>query len=71
MTRETCLDGSYPLCRFTYFYVNSKPGATLNPLTAEFLKFINSRQGQQTAEKAGYYRLSADVLAAQRHRLAG
>ncbi len=71
MTRETCLDGSYPLCRFTYIYVNSKPGATLNPLTAEFLKFINSTQGQRTAEQAGYYRLSPDLVAAQRQRLAG
>ena len=71
MTRKTCLDGSYPLCRFTYIYVNSTPGSKLNPLTAEFLKFVNSRQGQRTAEDAGYYRLSPDLLAAQQRRLAG
>ena len=71
MTRETCLDGSYPLCRYTYIYVNSTPGATRNPLTAEFLKFINSRQGQNTAEDAGYYSVSPELVAAQRKRLAG
>jgi len=71
LTRKTCLDGSYPLCRFTYIYVNTTPGGKLNPLTAEFLKFVSSRQGQSTAEQAGYYPLSPDVLAAQRRRLAG
>jgi len=38
---ENCLDGSYPLARFLYIYVNKKPGAPMDKLFAlEFLGFV-------------------------------
>ena len=34
-TYENCLSGDYPLARFLYVYVNKKPGAAMDTLTAE------------------------------------
>ncbi|MDI1335176.1 MAG: substrate-binding domain-containing protein [Lacunisphaera sp.] len=37
----------YPLCRLVFFNTNKHPGQPLEPVLAEFLKFILSREGQQ------------------------
>jgi phosphate transport system substrate-binding protein len=58
---ENCLDGSYPLARFLYIYINKAPGKPLNATTAEFLKFIISKQGQEIVVKDGYYPLPAEL----------
>lgn len=58
---ENCLDGSYPLARFLYIYINQAPGKPLNATTAEFLKFIISKQGQEVVVKDGYYPLPAEL----------
>jgi phosphate transport system substrate-binding protein len=42
---ESATDGSYPLTRLLYLYVNMPPKQKRDPLIIEFLKFINSRQG--------------------------
>ena len=67
-TYENCLNGSYPLSRFLLIYVNKKPGAPLDALTKEFIKFIVSKEGQEIVVKDGYYplpaKVSADVLKA-------
>ncbi len=55
------LSGDYPLARFLLVYVNKKPGAALDPLTLEFLKFVLSKGGQTIVEKDGYYPLPAEV----------
>ena len=55
------LSGDYPLARFLMVYVNKKPGAALDPLTLEFLKFVMSKSGQMIVEKDGYYPLPAEV----------
>ena len=52
---EHAYTGDYPLARFLYMYVNHKPGADLEPLRAEFVKYIFSRQGQTDVVKDGYY----------------
>ncbi len=52
---ESVLDGSYPLRRHLYLYVDK---GDLNPVLEEFLKFVNSREGQQVAVRAGLYPLS-------------
>lgn len=59
---ENCLSGDYPLARFLYIYVNKKPGEPLDKLTAEFLKYALSKQGQEIVVKDGYFPLPADSI---------
>jgi len=54
-------DGVYPLARFLYVYINHKPGTAMDPLRAEFVKMIFSRQGQETVVKDGYFPVTADI----------
>ena len=51
--------GKYPLWRFLYIYVNKAPGKPLDPLVAEFVKFMFSKEGQEVVVKDGYMPLSA------------
>jgi phosphate transport system substrate-binding protein len=60
-TYENCLDGSYPMARFLYVYVNKKPGQPLDTLTQEFLKYVLSQQGQADVVKDGNFPLPATV----------
>jgi phosphate transport system substrate-binding protein len=55
--------GEYPLSRFLYLYVNYKPGQDLDPLRAEFLKFVFSRQGQSEVIKDGYLPVPSVIAA--------
>lgn len=56
------LNGTYPLARFLYVYVNKAPNKPLNPLEAEFVKLILSKQGQEVVTKDGYIPLPAKVV---------
>lgn len=56
------LNGTYPLARFLYVYVNKAPNAPLNPLEAEFVKLVLSKQGQEVVMKDGYIPLPAKVV---------
>ena len=47
-TRATVADRTYPLTRSMYIYLNAAPGKPLPPAIDEFLRFILSRQGQQS-----------------------
>lgn len=58
---ENCLSGAYPLARFLYIYVNKKPSEPMDKLVHEFIKFINSKQGQEVVVKDGYYPMPAAV----------
>lgn len=58
-------DGSYPLSRFLYVYVNKHPTRGLAPLEAEFLKMLLSRQGQDVVVRDGYIPLPAAVVEQQ------
>ncbi|MFO0875162.1 MAG: phosphate ABC transporter substrate-binding protein [Phycisphaerales bacterium] len=60
---ENCLNGTYPLARYLYIYVNRKPGQPLDKLTGEFLKYILSQEGQQVVVKDGYFPLPKEVAA--------
>ena len=53
--------GRYPLARFLYLYVNYKPGKQLEPLRAEYLKYVFSKQGQTAVIKDGYFPISAKI----------
>jgi phosphate transport system substrate-binding protein len=60
---ENALNGTYPLARFLYVYVNKKPGEPLDTLTAEFIRYVCSKQGQMDVEKDQYFPLPAPVCA--------
>jgi hypothetical protein len=60
-TYENCLNGSYPLARFLYVYVNKDPNAPLDKLTYEFLKFVLSKEGQEVVVKDHYFPLPASI----------
>jgi len=61
---ENCLSGAYPLARFLFVYVNKKPREPMDKLVYEFIKFINSREGQEIVIKDGYYPMPAAVATA-------
>ncbi|MFN8391578.1 MAG: phosphate ABC transporter substrate-binding protein [Bdellovibrionota bacterium] len=61
-TAENAYSGDYPLARFLYIYVNKAPGKPLDKLTGEFLKLIESKEGQEVVIKDGYYPLPASVV---------
>src|SRR6266705_15976 len=58
---ENALSGAYPLARFLYIYVNKKPAEPMDKLVQEFLKFVNSKEGQEVVVKDGYYPMPAAV----------
>jgi phosphate transport system substrate-binding protein len=60
-TVEYAYSGKYPLARFLYMYVNFRPGADLDPLRKEFIKFVFSSEGQQSVIKDGYFPISAKI----------
>ena len=62
-TPENAVNGSYPLARFLYVYVNKRPGAELDPVTRQFLTMVLSRRGQEVVIKDGYIPLPAAVAA--------
>ncbi|MGB3621893.1 MAG: phosphate ABC transporter substrate-binding protein PstS family protein [Ketobacter sp.] len=62
-TNEAALDGSYPLSRALYVYVNKAPGKELSPLEREFIKLVMSKQGQQIVVKDGYIPMPASLVA--------
>ena len=49
---EATLSGKYPIARYLYVYVNKKPDQPLDPLRAEFIKYILSKDGQSKPKKA-------------------
>ena len=61
-TAESVMDGSYPLSRPLFLYVNRNPDKEWDPRILEFLRFINSREGQETVTRAGVYPLSSEQV---------
>ena len=59
---ENALSGAYPLARFLYVYVNKKPNEPMDKLVHEFVKFVNSKEGQEIVVKDGYYPMPAAVV---------
>jgi phosphate transport system substrate-binding protein len=60
-TAEYANTGEYPLARFLYVYINADPIKGLDPLRAEFVKLMFSKQGQEVVLKDGYFPISAEV----------
>ena len=61
-TFQTIMDGSYPLRRTLYLYVNRAQKVALSPAVAEFVKFAVSLQGQEAVLKHGYFPQNTDEL---------
>jgi len=61
-TQHNAMEGSYPLWRHLYLYVNMSPNKSLDPIVKEFLKFVYSKEGQQVAVKDGFFPLSAAMV---------
>ncbi len=54
-TAENAVSGDYPIARFLYIYVNKDPNEDLDPLRAEFVRYVYSRQGQEDVVRAGFF----------------
>lgn len=59
---ENVLSGKYPLSRTLYIYVGKEPNKPLPAVTAEFLKFVLSKEGQEIVVKDGYLPLPFEVV---------
>jgi phosphate transport system substrate-binding protein len=62
-TPDNAINGSYPLARFLYVYINKEPGKDLDPITRQFLTLVLARRGQEVVIKDGYIPLPAKVAA--------
>lgn len=62
VSNETAADGSYPLFRYLFIYVNKRPDTSLAPLEFEFLRMVLSQTGQDVVDKDGYIPLSRRIV---------
>ena len=68
-TPENCAANRYPLDHPLYFYLNRPPGAPLDPVMREFLRFVLSDEGQAVAAEKEYFPLTPALMREQRARL--
>jgi phosphate transport system substrate-binding protein len=70
LTRESVVDGAYPLRRGVYIYINRAAGKQVEPKVKEFLRFILSEEGQALVQTQGdYLPLNAAAALEQRGKL--
>jgi phosphate transport system substrate-binding protein len=60
-TADNAYNGTYPLARFLYVYINRAPGKPLDPLTRELARLMFSKEGQEAVVKDGYFPIPANV----------
>lgn len=70
-TPETVMDRSYPLARIITMFLVKPPHGRAEPAVAEFLRYVLSREGQQTvlSDGGGYLPLLAPQAAQQIRKL--
>ena len=68
-TLESCADNRYPLVRPLCFYVNRRPGAPLDPLVREFIRFVLSAEGQAINAQEKYLPLTPALQATELAKL--
>jgi phosphate transport system substrate-binding protein len=68
-TPEFAYTGKYPLARFLYVYANYKPGTELDPLRREFIRFVFSKEGQESVVKDGYYPVNTKIAGEEMAKL--
>jgi phosphate transport system substrate-binding protein len=62
-TYQNCVNGTYPLARYLYIYVNQPAGQPLDKLTGEFIKYALSHEGQEAVVQAKFFPLTAKIVA--------
>jgi phosphate transport system substrate-binding protein len=60
-TAATIANGTYPLARKLYLYVNKPPGKDLPAHVSEFLRYLCSRQGQEVLARDGGIALTREL----------
>ena len=60
-TQANTKNGTYPLWRYLYIYVNQAPGKPLSPIVKEFLAYVYSREGQSDVLRDGYFPVDGKV----------
>ena len=60
-TAEATYSRKYPVARYLYIYLNNAPNEPLDPLRAEFIKYILSKDGQTLTEKGGYFPVTNEI----------
>ncbi len=68
-TLETAADGSFPLSRFLWVYVNKAPNGEMSPIDREFMTMVLSKVGQEVVVKDGYVPLPESVAKKYRDML--
>jgi phosphate transport system substrate-binding protein len=67
---QTVQDRSYPLAREVYYYAPRRPGAGLDPLVKEYMRYVLSREGQEAVQRDGkYLPLTSAIVRAQLGKL--
>jgi phosphate transport system substrate-binding protein len=61
-TFETAINGTYPLERKLYLYVDKPAKGELPPIVSEFVKFATSHEGQELVVKQGFFPLPTEEL---------
>ncbi|MCP9471021.1 MAG: PstS family phosphate ABC transporter substrate-binding protein [Nitrospira sp.] len=61
-TFENAINGTYPLRRILYLYVDKSPKEELPAIVSEFVKFATSHEGQEIVVKEGFFPLPTEVL---------
>lgn len=62
---ENVYNQSYPLWRYLYIYINKAPNKPADPIVAEFIKYIQSKEGQEVNVKDGFLPLPANTAASE------
>ena len=60
-TAEATYSRKYPVARYLYIYLNKAPDEPLDPLRAEFIKYILSKDGQTQTEEGGYFPITNEL----------
>ena len=58
---ENAYNGTYPLARYLYVYINYNKSNGLDPLRKEFIKMIFSKEGQEGIVKDGYIPVTSEI----------
>jgi phosphate transport system substrate-binding protein len=67
---ETLRSHAYPLFDEVYFYIDREPGKPVDPKVKEFLRYVLSREGQDSVQRdAKYLPLTAEIVRAQLKKL--